>query len=739
MSSQFPHWHLFRPSLIALALSAPLALPITAQAASAQTVVQRYQIPAGTLEQALNALGRQAGIVLMFPSELVRGQQSAGLQGEFTVDAALMRLLAGTSLTATRQDGGGYSISQTQEGTTTLPPLTISASSPASTQTTLGYNYEELQTQQPQSIKDVFRDQSAVAVGGSIPVNQKVYVRGVEESAMLVTVDGARQNNKVFHHNATNLIDPALLKAASASAGVSAADDGPGALGGSLKYETVDVADVLTPGQSLGGFLNGRYASNGDQLTTAGSLYGKTGGLEALAFINHSNGDSYENGEGDTVRFTAPDLLSRLIKVAYETEQQDRFELSHERVNDNSLRPYRANFVGLTAGRPVPESRVYDLTRENTTFNYSRETGSGLWNPSITLAKSETELETREHPLAAPSTTLVYTGLTESQSATVKNRFHSRFGEITAGLDYYDDRAAFMSAGSPTLEEKADNTGAFVQLRQTLADGTLDLSYGLRHDRESFTGTDGSDHSDSGSSGNVFADYRVNNTLSVNAGYAKVWGGIDLAENFILNSAWDYRDLNAVDASNYTVGLRLLLGDIMVEANRYRTKIENGRVPSYSGGSALVADFDIDGYDLALSYNTALTELSLKYADIESEKDGEPASSYDGNYFTAPLGKLITLNGKLKLLADQLMLGMSAEVALGNDDTRDSGAKQKGYTVVNLYADYAVLSCLSLRVEVDNLTDRAYTDRASYGQEFATVKPLLEPGRSVAVSARYTF
>ncbi len=85
------------------------------------------------------------------------------------------------------------------------------------------------------------------------------------------------------------------------------------------------------------------------------------------------------------------------------------------------------------------------------------------------------------------------------------------------------------------------------------------------------------------------------------------------------------------------------------------------------------------------------------------------------------------------------MLGMSAEVALGNDDTRDSGAKQKGYTVVNLYADYAVLSCLSLRVEVDNLTDRAYTDRASYGQEFATVKPLLEPGRSVAVSARYTF
>ncbi|WP_156496865.1 TonB-dependent receptor plug domain-containing protein, partial [Alcanivorax sp. HI0083] len=104
----------------------------------------------------------------------------------------------------------------------------------------------------------------SVSVGGSIPVNEKVYVRGVEETAMLVTVDGARQNNKVFHHNATNLIDPSLLKSASAAAGVASADDGPGALGGALKYETVDVADMLAPGDNLGGFLNGRYASNGD-------------------------------------------------------------------------------------------------------------------------------------------------------------------------------------------------------------------------------------------------------------------------------------------------------------------------------------------------------------------------------------------------------------------------------------------------------------------------------------------
>lgn len=32
-----------------------------------------------------------------------------------------------------------------------------------------------------------------------------------------------------------------------------------------------------------------------------------------------------------------------------------------------------------------------------------------------------------------------------------------------------------------------------------------------------------------------------------------------------------------------------------------------------------------------------------------------------------------------------------------------------------------------------------YTERASYGQEFATVEPLLEPGRSINMDVRYNF
>jgi len=162
-------------------------------------------------------------------------------------------------------------------------------------------------------------------------------------------------------------------------------------------------------------------------------------------------------------------------------------------------------------------------------------------------------------------------------------------------------------------------------------------------------------------------------------------------------------------------------------------------VASWGGGPNLVSDFDIEGFDVLVGYFARRGNVSLKYANIESAKDGVIASSYDGNYFTIPLGELFTVNGTMHFPEQRLELGLNAEIALDNDDVESNGASQDGYTVIGAYADYAILDSLALRFEIENLTDEAYTDRATYGQEFPTVKTLLEPGRSFVVSARYTF
>ena len=105
---------------------------------------------------------------------------------------------------------------------------------------------EDLNRIQPADLQDLFKGEPTVQVGSSIPMSQKVYVNGVEETNLAVTVDGGRQNNKIFHHNATTLIDPALLKSVRVAPGVAPADAGPGAMAGSIAYETRDVGDMLS-------------------------------------------------------------------------------------------------------------------------------------------------------------------------------------------------------------------------------------------------------------------------------------------------------------------------------------------------------------------------------------------------------------------------------------------------------------------------------------------------------------
>lgn len=86
---------------------------------------------------------------------------------------------------------------------------------------------EGLALSNPADLSELFVAEPTIAVGSSIPMSQKVYVNGIEENNLAISIDGARQNNKVFHHNTTTLIDPALLKAARIDPGVAPADAGP--------------------------------------------------------------------------------------------------------------------------------------------------------------------------------------------------------------------------------------------------------------------------------------------------------------------------------------------------------------------------------------------------------------------------------------------------------------------------------------------------------------------------------
>lgn len=116
-----------RAALLSTALGAG-AIPtmgIAAQAGS-EHVNQRYDIPGGPLSEVLNQFARQAGITLSSTPVQTQGQQSAGLQGEYSAEQGLNHLLAGSGLQAASQDGVSFIVqTQPQSSTLTLPTTDI--------------------------------------------------------------------------------------------------------------------------------------------------------------------------------------------------------------------------------------------------------------------------------------------------------------------------------------------------------------------------------------------------------------------------------------------------------------------------------------------------------------------------------------------------------------------------------------------------------------------------------------
>lgn len=123
-------------------------------------------------------------------------------------------------------------------------PLTVLAQEPvmlegivltAEEQAALGrveIGAERLEDVATGSLDDVFAEEPAVSVGGGIALTEQVFVNGIDQQQLAVTVDGASQNNSLFHHTGTNVIDPGLLKAVRVDPGRRGRGCGPLCAGG---------------------------------------------------------------------------------------------------------------------------------------------------------------------------------------------------------------------------------------------------------------------------------------------------------------------------------------------------------------------------------------------------------------------------------------------------------------------------------------------------------------------------
>ncbi len=97
---------------------------------SGKVVVQHFSISPGSLEAALNAFAKQAGVPVTYDSLDVRNKEVRGLKGAFAPEAGLRQLLEGSNLKAVAVSGGYVirKLSATDAQAAILPPVNVVAS-----------------------------------------------------------------------------------------------------------------------------------------------------------------------------------------------------------------------------------------------------------------------------------------------------------------------------------------------------------------------------------------------------------------------------------------------------------------------------------------------------------------------------------------------------------------------------------------------------------------------------------
>lgn len=76
------------------------------------------------------------------------------------------------------------------------------------------YTQDYTPAQQASHLSDFLNVMLGVTVGGTSALNQRIRIRGVDDTNLKVTIDDARQEGALFYHMGDVTIDPDLLKQA---------------------------------------------------------------------------------------------------------------------------------------------------------------------------------------------------------------------------------------------------------------------------------------------------------------------------------------------------------------------------------------------------------------------------------------------------------------------------------------------------------------------------------------------
>ena len=647
---------------------------------------------------------------------------------------------------------------------TTLQTITVTANSSVreKVQEDSVYIDDYTPAAQASHLSDFLEVIPGVTVGGTSTVNQRVRVRGLDDTNLKVTIDGARQEGTLFYHMGDITIDSDLLKQAEVSVGNNSVTLGNDALGGAVAFTTVDAADLLKPGQKIGAKVKTAYASNNDELLTAATVYGApTDNIDLLAYYGKRDTSSGEDGNGREL-FEDSKSENILLKAGAYVADDHHFGASFSRTEKDGIFPFRPDFPGRPDA-PIPQQ----VKRDTYGLDYTYNPANQLIDVDTTVYQTKTRILRDGDYITKPG--FDFNAQVKTTGAKIQNTSiidtNAGTHKLIAGVEHYKKESEmerdFIKKGS----DDAKNTSIY--LEDQWKNGKLTVTPGVRYDRyESPEFVAGGKTYDN-VVGALAASYEIAPLTQVFASYTQLFNGPDLSQA-IFNSNGDKiyvnNNLKAEEGSNAEIGIVNTLRDLTVagdalqlSAKYFETDIENfiefvrsggTRVgldcaTGQSGGACQGAvnsdeDFKVKGVELAADYKMDNFSMGLSYARARSkgDKTGDSIPSVTGSSSNSGDKFMVNLNYEP---SDVVGLGWRSTYVASITDNKQN--TKPNYDVHDIYMNYAPrqLDGVTATLGVYNLFDEAYASHSSRLNTADAAATDFESGRNIKASLSYQF
>nr|WP_242671917.1 TonB-dependent receptor [Stutzerimonas kirkiae] len=494
-----------------------------------------FDIPPQPLREALLHFASQAGIDLLLAEVDLNGLESAALQGQYSIEQGLQRLLAGTGIGYSQQQTGKrpgvqlFDLPSASSRAIHLGHIEIQSGSPndwvyEAPRSVAVIDREQLDRRPARHAADMLEQTSGVysSVSQQDPA-LSVNIRGIQDYGRVnMNIDGMRQNFQKSGHGQRNgqmYIDPELLSAVTVAKGPSSGVGGAGAAGGITTFSTYGAREFLEPGKEVGGRLSATSGSNGTHFIGSGLFamgndigdillgaserhlgnytpgkHGDISGIRISDLMNDASRAQFLDRVKSEVLYSEYTMRSRMAKFGLNLPGDQRVQLSYLQTQVSSP---NAGTLGNTDPAWSYAGKSNVLAR-NLALDYSLQPQDNDWldlKAKLYHVDTDDDSDVVSSALRYQIDTRVRTyGLQLDNTSQLISSADGHKLSANYGLDIFHDKASSDStrevASNVTPAGKRTMSSLFASLDYSY-DDWLNIQAGLRYDRYHLRGNTG--------------------------------------------------------------------------------------------------------------------------------------------------------------------------------------------------------------------------------------------------------